>query len=43
VLAWAVAFELFVTAVPMRYPRWFGPYAGYVSDGSRIARLVRSS
>jgi hypothetical protein len=43
VLAAAVAWQLFVTAVPMRYPRWFGPYAGRVSDGYRIVRLLRSS
>jgi hypothetical protein len=35
--------ELLVTAVPVRYPRWFGPYAGRVSDGYRIVRLFRSS
>ena len=42
-VAAAVAWQLFVTAIPMRYPRWFGPYAGRISDGYRIARLVRSS
>jgi hypothetical protein len=41
--ALAVAWQLFVTAVPMRYPRWFGPYAGRVSDGYRILRLLRSA
>ena len=40
--ALAVGWELFVTAVPMRYPRWFGPYAGRVSDGYRIVRLLRN-
>jgi hypothetical protein len=30
-------------AVPARYPRWFGPYAGRISDGYRIVRLFRSS
>jgi membrane-associated protease RseP (regulator of RpoE activity) len=39
----AVAWQLLVTAIPMRYPRWFGPYAGRVSDGYRIVRLLRSS
>jgi hypothetical protein len=43
VVAAAVAWQLLVTALPMRYPSWFGPYAGRVSDGYRIARLVRSS
>jgi hypothetical protein len=43
VVATAVAWQLLVTAVPMRYPRWFGPYAGRVSDGYRIVRLLRSS
>jgi hypothetical protein len=41
--ALAVAWELLVTAVPMRYPRWFGPYAGRVSDGYRILRLFRAA
>ncbi len=44
-LVWAAAlpaaWQLFVTSVPMRYPRWFGPYAGRVSDGYRIVRLLR--
>jgi hypothetical protein len=47
ILVWlpalAVAWQLFVTAVPMRYPRWFGPYAGRVSDGYRIVRLLRAA
>jgi hypothetical protein len=47
ILVWvpalAVAWQFFVTAVPMRYPRWFGPYAGRVSDGYRILRLLRSA
>jgi hypothetical protein len=41
--ALTVAWQLLVTAVPMRYPRWFGPYAGRVSDGYRIVRLLRPS
>jgi hypothetical protein len=41
VTAVAVAWQLLVTAIPMRYPNWFGPYAGRVSDGYRIARLMR--
>ena len=41
--ALAVAWELFVTAVPMRYPRWFGPYAGWDSDGYRALRMFRPS
>ena len=40
--ALAGAWQLFVTALPMRYPRWFGPYAGRDSDGYRILRLLRS-
>ena len=43
VVAAAVAWQLLVTAIPMRYPRWFGPYAGRVSDGYRIVRLLRAS
>jgi hypothetical protein len=43
VVAAAVTWQLLVTAIPMRYPRWFGPYAGRVSDGYRIVRLLRSS
>ena len=39
----AVAWQLLVTAIPMRYPRWFGPYAGRVSDGYRISHLFRVS
>jgi hypothetical protein len=42
-VAAAVAWELLVTAIPIRYPRWFGPYAGRVSDGYRISRLLRPS
>ena len=41
--ALAVAWELLVTAAPMRYPGWFGPYAGRVSDGYRIVALFRSA
>ena len=41
--ALAVAWQLFVTAVTMRYPRWFEPYAGWASDGYRILRVLRSS
>ena len=41
--ALAVAWELLVTAVPMRYPRWFGPYAGWQSDGYRALRMLRPS
>lgn len=41
--ALAVAWQVLVTAVPMRYPRWFGPYAGRVSDGYRIVSLLRDS
>jgi hypothetical protein len=47
VLLWApavaVGWQLLVTGLPMRYPRWFGPYAGRVSDGYRILRLLRHS
>jgi hypothetical protein len=43
VVAVSVAWQLIATAVPMRYPRWFGPYAGRVSDGYRIVRLLRAS
>ena len=43
VIAATVTWQLLVTAVPMRYPRWFGPYAGRVSDGYRIVRLLRAS
>ena len=41
--ALVVAWELLVTATPMRYPGWFGPYAGRVSDGYRILALFRSA
>ena len=40
--ALAVAWQL-LTAVPLRYPRSFGPYAGWHSDGYRILRVLRSS
>jgi hypothetical protein len=47
ILVWApalaVAWQLCVTAVPMRYPRWFGPYAGWHSDGYRFLRVLLSS
>jgi hypothetical protein len=39
----AAAWQLVVTAVRMRYPRWFGPYAGRVSDGYRIVHVLRSA
>lgn len=46
-LLWGAAltagWQLLVTALPMRYPRWFGPYAGRISDGYRIVELLRSS
>jgi hypothetical protein len=41
--AFAVAWQLLVTAIPLRYPAWFGPYAGWTSDGYRIVRVLRSS
>jgi len=34
--AWTFA----VTALPMRYGRFFGPYAGRESDGSRVRRTL---
>ena len=40
----AIAFmQCMFTAVPMRYPRWFGPYAGQPSDGLRAWTLATSS
>ena len=41
--ALAVAWQVLVTAIPMRYPGWFGPYAGWTSDGYRIVRLLRAT
>jgi hypothetical protein len=41
--AFAVAWQVLVTAIPLRYPAWFGPYAGWTSDGYRIVRVLRSS
>jgi hypothetical protein len=39
--AFAAGFALVVTAVPMSYGRFFGPYSGTVSDGRRILELLR--
>lgn len=33
--------QLFVTAIPMRYPAGWGEYAGMASDGLRLIRLFR--
>jgi hypothetical protein len=47
ILVWvptlAVAWQVLVTIIPVRYPAWFGPYAGWTSDGYRIRSLVRAS
>jgi hypothetical protein len=43
--AWAAAggaaVQFVVTAMPIRYGRFFGPYSGTVSDGRRILELLR--
>lgn len=33
--------QLAVTAYPMRYPTWFGPYAGQKSDGLFVMEVLR--
>jgi hypothetical protein len=40
-LALAAALSFFVTAPPIRYRRFFGPFNGSVSDGYRILSLLR--
>lgn len=42
VLGFAAAWQLLVTAIPMRYPAGWGEYAGVASDGLRLAHLFRS-
>jgi hypothetical protein len=46
-LAWigatAAAYQFVMSAVPMRYGRFAGLYAGWNSDGLSIVRLLRSS
>lgn len=37
----AALWQLVVTLVPVRYPSWMGSYAGYLSDGAMILRLIR--
>jgi hypothetical protein len=37
------AVQFLVTALPLRYGRFFGPYAGLVSDGRRILDALRAS
>ncbi len=41
--AWWVLLAFLFTAVPLRYPSWFGFYAGMASDGRRIVCALRSS
>ena len=45
-LAWVVVVmamnQFLVTAIPMRYGRLFGPYAGWESDGLAVLQLLRS-
>jgi hypothetical protein len=36
------AYTFVVTALPLRYGRFFGPYAGSTSDGRRIVDLLRA-
>ena len=43
VLAYAAAWTFLVTALPIRYGRFFGPYAGRDSDGTRIRRALAGS
>jgi len=43
VLTYAAAWTFLVTALPIRYGRFFGPYAGRDSDGSRIRRALAGS
>ena len=38
---WVATIQLLLTAAPIRYGRFFGPYAGDESDGLGILRLVR--
>lgn len=35
------AMQFAATACPVRYPAWFGPYAGSKSDGLHILRVLR--
>jgi hypothetical protein len=41
-LAISAAWTFLVTAVPIRYGRFFGPYEGRVSDGYRIREAFRA-
>jgi hypothetical protein len=45
-LAWVVVAaavnQFLFTAIPMRYGRLFGPYAGWESDGLAVLQLLRS-
>jgi hypothetical protein len=40
-LALEAGFQTLSTALPVRYGRWFGAYAGEASDGLRVARALR--
>jgi hypothetical protein len=43
-LQWAAVaalIQFLVTAIPIRYPRWWGGYDGMASDGYKILRLLR--
>lgn len=40
-LALEAGFQTATTALPVRYGRWFGAYAGEASDGLRVARALR--
>ena len=41
--AWAALWGLLLSAIPMRYPRWFGPWGGAPSDGLRVLWLLQGS
>ena len=42
-LAAASVLQTLSSALPVRYGRWFGQYAGQASDGLRIRRLLQGS
>ncbi|MCE7792823.1 hypothetical protein K8O68_10390 [Salipaludibacillus sp. CUR1] len=36
-------FSFLVTAIPLKYPRWWGAYKGLPSDGLQFLNLLRGN
>ncbi|MBM7601009.1 hypothetical protein JOC34_003430 [Virgibacillus halotolerans] len=38
---WMNLIQFIVTIIPMVYPKWWGPYAGYTSDGYNALKVLQ--